>query len=342
MSDLASSGYLALAKQSAKGTAGSALATGGVLATDVSLGLDTSLEDADAEIGGGRFQRASSAGFGGAKVGGSVEGVMRFSTFLPLLLLSAGFTEPAAPVEQVASSGAWKHSFVLGTGTPTYLTAETSWGRDRAVRRFVDLLVDSLTLSTEADGDTMLAADLIGISEAWQATPAAPTYDALDSRGRWDSSALTLDGIATYKGVSAEVSFANNASDDEYVIGSRLLDDVTFGTLEAMLSATLRLGSNSPSVTDLYRAANYGTKAGTAPGTTEPFATSGAVTFGSGKLIGTSAVERYRAVVTLPQIIVRPFPLDASGDDVIEVDVEARAYGSAITVDVYNGRATAY
>lgn len=342
MSDTAQLGYLALAKQTAKGTPNTAgLAAGGVLASDISLGLETSVEDSDPEIGGGRFQRNTSAMFGGARVGGSMEGVMRYATALPLLLLGAGFVEGAV-TETATASGAFRHPFTLGTGVPTYLTAETSWGLARAVRRFTDCLVDSLTLSTEADGDTMFAADVIGVGETMQAGATAVTYEANDSRGTWLGSAVTIDGLGTYKTTSAEVKIGNNASDDEYVIGSRSLDDVTLGTLEAMFSASIRLGVNNPSVTDLYRAAAYGTKAGTTPGTTEPFTTSGAVTFGSGKLIGASATEKYRAVVTMPQIIIRPFTLDASGEDVLEVDLESRAYGSAITVDVYNARSTAY
>lgn len=343
MSDTALLGYATVAKQTGKGAAPlpADLAANGLVLTGFDLNPQTDVVDSDPEIDGTRDPRIGSSRFGGARVGGGIEGNLRYA-LLPLFLQSLGFTF-AAPVEVGAGSGAYRHTGTLSQGAPTWLAFETSWGLQRAVRRFTDCLLDELVLSVEADGDATFTASVVGIGEAWQGSPTVVTVPAADARGNYIGSAVTLDGLGTYRWASVEAAIRSGLSTDEFVVGSRLLDDVTPGQREIVLSGSVRLGNNTPSLTDLYRAAVYGSKSATSTASTlEPYSTSAAVTFGSNRFIGTSNAERYRAVLTMPSAVLRGFPLDADGDDPLEVDLELRAMGTGVTVDVYNARSTAY
>lgn len=345
MADTAQLGYLALAIQTAKGTANTAdLAAQGVRATSISVGGTTEVSDPDPEIGGTRDPRNSAAIFGGFRIGGDFEAYLRYHILLPALLVGAGFTAPA-PVETGVGTGVFRHTFTPATAQ-RYLTVETSWGNARLVRRFVDVIVDSLELSLSAEERVALTATLIGATETRQAAATAVTYPTADAIGNYNGSAVTFDGLGTYLFSDLGLSIGNNASDDEYVIGSRFLADVTPGERDVRITGTLRLGTNTPSLTDLYRAAMYGSKTVDAPAGLDPYTTSAAATFGSNRFVGASTTERYRAVFTLPSVVMRAFPLDASGDDVLTAEIEARSMSNGtdpvLTVDVYNTRATAY
>lgn len=343
MSDTAQLGYLTLAGQTAKGTPNVAgLTTGGVRATGFTLGPDTEVTSPDAEIGGTRDPNLAGAAFGGFKVGGSVDGYLRYAVLLPLMLRASGFVAAAPTV--VTAGQVFKHTFTPGAAQ--YLTAETSWGLNRAIRRFSDLLVNSFSISLSANERATLTAEFVGAIEAWQAAPTAVTYPTADGIGNFLGSAITFDTLGTYRFTEAEIAVANNLSDDEYVIGSRSLDDVTAGEREITFTGTIKLGTNTPSLTDLYRAAAYGSKTATAPAGSDPYQTSFAHTVGSTKLIGTSLTEKYRALFTVPSAVLNAIPLEASGADVLSAQIEAKAYSDGInpimTIDVWNNVATQY
>lgn len=341
MSDTAQQGYAILSRQTAFGTAAASLGTYGLRCTSVGLTPGTDLLDDDPEIGTGRDTDTSAPVIGGFSIGGSLEGLFRPKVW-PLLLLAAGFTTSGAPTQD-ATTGAYTHTLTPST-TLTYLTIETSWGNARAVRRFVDCLVNELTISLDANGKATWSASIIGRTEAWQGSPSTPTYET-DPVANYAGSAITLDGLGTYKWESVELAIRNNLSDDEWVIGSRTLDDITPGSREVELSGTIKAGTNNPSVTDLYRAAVYGTKAATAPGGSDPYHTSAAVTFGSTRLVGTSTTVKYGATFTIPDGVLAGFPLEESGADRIAADVSVKALkgaGNVVTATVSNAFATDY
>jgi len=343
VADTAQVGWLCAALQAAQGTAAdvAALAPQQLLHNSHSIGLSVEITDPDPEIGGGRDPRPGAATYGGAQVGGDLDAALRFD-LLPLFLLAGGFVESGAPTEPEPGTGAYRHQFVFGDAT--YLTLMSAWGANRVVRQWQDVLVDSLTLATEADGDTTLSATVLGASEVIVAAEevAVPTAPANDAKGAWKGSAVVFNDLGTYRWSQAQVALNNNLSSDEYVLGKATLDGMTPGERELVLSGTIRLGSDDPSVTALYRAGVFGDPDAVTSTDADPYITSGAVTFGSGRKIGTSTTQRYRSVWTMPSLTLRPFALEQSGADTLEVSVEARAYGSGVTVDVYNARAGAY
>lgn len=339
MSTTAQDGYVVLAPQTAKGTPNATLGAYGLRVTSSNTSGQSELLDDDPEIGGGRDNDTSAATMGGFSVAGDLEGAFRPSV-VGLLLKAAGF-QPGAPVQD-AATGAWSHTFVPSTFT--YLTVEGRWGNTDAIRRFSDVLVNEFSVNLEANGKASWSASLLGSQESWQGTPSVPTFET-DPIANYAGSAVTLDGLGTYRFESVGLTIANNLSDDEYVIGSRFLDDVTPGGREVTMSGTIKVGNNTPKVTDLYRAAVYGSKAATAPGGSDPYHSAGAITFGNPRLIGTSILKRFGMIATIPDLVLSGFPLEASGEDRLTVDIEGRAYkgaGDVLSVVLQNSKATPY
>lgn len=340
MSEIAQNGYVALGVQAAKGTPAAVTGSDALRITSFGVsGRSDRLDDED-EIGGGRDYDTSGATLGGFSVSGDVEGLFRPKTF-GLLLLAAGFAA-AAPVQDGAT-GAWTHVF-----TPSsvfkYLTLATRWGLTDAVRVISDALVDSFSFSLDANGKVTWSASFIGRTESYGGAAVTPTYETAPI-ANYGGSAVTFDGLGTYKFESLGFSVANNMSDDEYVIGSRILDDMTPGAREVGMSGDIKVGANSPSITDLYRAATYGSKTATGPGGSDPYHTAAALTFGSTKKVGTSITKFYGLTATIPDMVLNGFPLEASGADRLMASIEAKAYkgaGQVVTLDLVNDRATQY
>lgn len=340
MSQTAQTGYIALATQSAKGTPGTVDGTLALKVTGLPLSGSADLMDFADEIGGGRDADSSAAVLGGFRVSGSLEGLFRPKVF-GFLLLAAGFTA-AAPVQD-ATTGAYTHTFTP-SNTGTYLTMLTRWGTTDAVRRFSDCLVNELSLTVDNTGTVTWSADILGLDETFGVTGVTPTYETNPVANAFGS-AMTLDGLGTYKVESQSLTITNNLSDDEYVVGSRRLDDVTYGAREVTVGCTVKVGANTPSLTDLYRAAVYGSKTATGPTSSDPYHSSAALTFGSSRLIGTSTTKRHALVATIPDMVLSGFPLEASGADRLAADLEGRALkgaGPVVTIDLQNDRATQY
>lgn len=343
MSDTAQEGYLTLNRQAAQGTAATTV-TKGVRVTSTAVSGQSENLEADPEIGGGRDRDTAAVAPGVFSVSGAIEAYLRFNQ-LGYFLLAAGFEEASGPVQD-GTTGAWTHTFTPAVDGPSWLTLESSWGRNRAIRRFVDCLVNELKLRVAGNDYATMSLDIAGLDEKWQASPSVPVFPAVDPIGTYLGSAVTLDGLGTYRLTDLEWTLANNTSDDESVIGSRKLIDRTMGQRDVRFTGTLRVDPSAPSqVTDLYRAAQYGSKTATEPGLDGPYHTSAVLTFGSRKLVGTSTTVRYGAKVTMPDVVLDAFPLESSGADVITASIEGTAFKGASpvsTIEVYNNVGTTY
>lgn len=347
MSDTASEGYLALATQAAKGAPALPAVARGIYARSNSLGSATETTEPDPEIGGGRAPVADSAAFGGIRVDGDVEMYLRYEDALPYLLLAAGW-EAAAPVAGAAAA-AGSYSHVFTPGDPTYLTGWTQHGKARAWSRFEDLLVNELMISQAATERIGMTAAFVGTREVdLAAAPALPGYTKPNPVGHANSSGttFTFDGVGTYRVTDTELSIANNLTDDEYVIGSRFLDDVTPQALGITLGFTAKVGRNNPDTMRLYRAANFGDPTAMEAGDADPYHAAAVITFASLKKIGASD-QLYRAEFSIPDLVLSPFKREASGADILTINPsESRAYDNGtdpiMTVTIYNARATQY
>lgn len=341
MSENAQTGYIALAAQTAMGAPATVDGSLALRVTSANVSGQAELLDFEDEIGGGRDADSSSAVLGMFSVSGDLEGLLRPKVF-GWLLLAAGFS--AAAPAQDAATGAFTHTFTPAN-TATYLTIVGRWGSTDAVRKFSDCLVNELSFSLDANGKVTWTASIIGRREEFGVAGVTPTFET-NPVATYDGSAVSLDGLGTYRFESVGLSISNNLSDDEGVIGSRLLDDMTAGAREVTMSGTVKVGNNSPSVTALYRAAVYGSKTATEPGDSDPYHSAAGVTFGSRKLVGTSTTKRHALVATIPDLVLQGFPLEASGADRLTVDLEGRALkgagGPVVTIDLVNDKSTQY
>lgn len=344
MSEIAENGYLAFMLQTVKGTPATVDGTNALKLTSVNMSGQSELLDFEDEIGGGRDYDSTAAVMGGFSVAGECEGLFRPKAF-GFLLMAAGFT-PSAPVQD-AATGAWTHTFVPGS-TSKYLTVLVRWGSSVAgiVRAFSDVQVNEISWSLDANGKATWTASFIGRREQYGAAGVTPTYETCPVAD-YAGSAVTLDALGTYRFESVGLVIGNNLSDDEYVIGSRQLEDVTPGAREVTMTGTIKVGDNTPSVTDLYRAAVFGSKTGTDSATAgaAPYHTSAALTFGSSKFIGTSVLKRFGMIATIADMVLAGFPLEASGADRLTVDIEGTAVkgaGNVVSIDLQNDRGTIY
>jgi tail tube protein len=340
MSETAQNGYCIIGVQTAKGTPAVLTASNALKLTSATPSGQAELLDDDAEIGGGRDFEASSAVLGGFNVAGDLEGLFRAKT-IGYLLMAAGFA-PAAPVQD-GVTGAYKHTFTP-TNALNYLTMLIRWGNAGVVRKMSDCLVNEITFELEANGKVTWSASVIGCEEVADVAGMTPLFETTPV-ANYAGSAAELDGLGTYRWESMSLGINNNLSDDEWVIGSRKLDDVTGGAREVTVGGTIKVGNNSPSLTDLYKAAVYGDVAATAPGGSDPYHTDSALTFGTTKLVGTSITHRFGMKATVPDLVIQGFPLEASGDDRLTIDIEGRAYkgvSAAVSLELTNDRATVY
>lgn len=343
MGDTAQTGYVAIAVQTAKGTPATPAAADAIKVTSNTVSGGSDLLDNDPEIGGGRETDSSAAVLGGFSVGGDLEGQFRAKIF-GRLLLGAGFVA-SAPVQD-AATGAYTHTFTPGVAK--WLTILSRWG-SAATRLFSDCLVNELSLTLDANGKVTWSASIVGINEGFGATGITPSFET-SPVANYAGSAATLDGLSTYRFESMGLTIANNLSDDEFVIGSRVLDDVTPGNRDVSVSATLKGSSLPGPVLDLYRAAVYGSKTATGPttaagGGSDPYHSSAALTFGSTKLVGTSVTKRYGLAATIPDLVVSGFPLEASGADRLGAEIEGWAMkgaGNLVSIDLVNDQSTQY
>lgn len=342
MSDTAQEGYFALAKQTAQGTVNTAT-TNGYRITSTDLGSVSDLLEADAEIGGGRDVDTAGVAFGSVHVEGTIDAYARYD-LIGHFLKALGFTAPA-PVQD-GVTGAWTHTFTPDTAF-TWYTLETNWGRNRAIRRYIDSVLNSLELTVAGDEWVTLGMEWLALAETWQASPSVPTYASPDPIGTYLGSKVTLDALGTFRLSEMAVTIANNFTSDEAVIGQRSLVDLTPKRRDVTFSGNLKINPASPAnVTDLYRAALWGSKTATAVSdVAEPYHTSATLTFGSPKLVGSSTTVRYGVEIALPDVVLSAFPLGGSGDDVTEATIEGRAVKGAApvsTIKVFNARGTQY
>jgi hypothetical protein len=300
-------------------------ATPGVLMADIgtagvgiklrsgSLAPSRELMMPDPEIGGGRDR--SDAYLGGVSWSGDYEFYARSRSLSTLLAAAFGDTDTAA-----AGTGASEHTFTPSDGAALpFLSIEEAIGNGLETYNYTDAVVNTIHLEAEASGYLQGTA---GIIARQQVAGAARTAEP-----DWDEGALTVGTniTVTYNGVTVPAkSFSfdlnNNFEDDDYRLGSFFIGDLTPKGREVSAGFAIRESSSA-----LWRQAVYGTPAATAPGgiTTKQALVITCQTYE--QIVGSSPLVTERYVLTIPKFALTPYSLDASGDDIIESDLEGQA-----------------
>lgn len=295
------------------------------------LGPNRDLLVADPEIGGGRD--TSDAYLGAVSYSGDYEFYARLESITTLLRAVLGVGDSAAV------TGVNTHTITpTDSATLPFLAIEEKIGSGMETFQYTDAMVNTFHLEAEANGYMMGTAGLIARTQVAGATPTADP--------EWDNTPLTVGtnitvtlGGVTLPGKSFGLDINNNIEDDDFRLGSFFLGDLTAKAREITGSVAIR-----PQDSALWRRAVNGTAVAVSPGgitTKDPLVIT-ARTYED--IEGGTPLTKAEMKITLGKVILEPFALEPSGDDVIENDISWRAVrpdpaDDIIEVVVKNGAA---
>lgn len=279
-----------------------------------SLGPNRDLLVTDPEIGGGRD--TTDAYLGAASWGGDYEFYVRLEAIGTLLQGVLGDSVVSAADSPVV--GANTHTFGFSdSATLPFLSVEEKIGSGLETYDYTDAVVNTFHLEADANGFFMGTAGLIAKLQVAGITPT-------DAAALWDNSPLIVGTniLITYNGVtlpakSFSLDINNNFEDDDFRLGSFFLGDLTAKQREVNGSFAIR-----PADSNLWRQAVYGVNSLTGVGglTTKQQLVITAQTYEN--VTGTT---KGKLTVTIPKVVLEPYALEPSGDDVIENDISWRA-----------------
>lgn len=317
------SGQVLFRTQATAGTFPSDIGTAGVAMKlrGGSLGINRELLIADPEIGGGRD--TSDAYLGAASWSGDYEFYARLEA-LPTLL-KAGFGEAAS----VTTTGVSEHTITpTDSATLPFLAVEERVGSGLETYNYTDAVVNTLHLEADANGYMQGTAGLIArLQEAGKTATPSPV---------WDNSpmivgtniAVTLGGVQL-GAKSFAFDLNNNFEDDDFRLGSFFIGDLTAKGREISGSFSVR-----PEDSSMWRRAAYGLASATSVGglPTKSQLVITATTYED--IAGSTPLTKSSITITIPNILLEPFGLEPSGDDVIENDISWRAVRPDAGVDI--------
>lgn len=328
-------GQVIVKTQATPGTLDPALGTGGVgiKLRSGSLGTNRELLVPDPEIGGGRD--TTDAYLGAAVWGGDYEFYARMDSLATLLKACLGTAD--APV---TATGVTTHTIKpLDVGALPFLSIEEAIGGTFETFTYYDAVVNTLHLEAEANGYLQGTAGIIAARQTAGATRTATPL--------WDNTPMVVGTNiqVTYNSVSLPAkSFSldinNNFEDDDFRLGSFYVGDLTPKGREVSASFSIREKDSA-----LWRQATYGTSAATSVGgqTTKNALVITCSTYET--IQGGTPATPYSLTITIPKFILSPYSISASGDDVIESDIEGRAVrpdpaSGIMTAAIKTGKAT--
>ena len=309
-------GQLLVVEQPVQGTFNPAIGTDGVgiRLRSGSFSTNRELMIPDPEIGGGRDTQ--NAYLGAVSWSGDFEFYARVDALATLI--SAVLGTAAAPV---TATGATTHTITPSDASQLpFLSVEERIGDGLETYRYTDVVANSLHLESDANGFVQGTVSLIAArQEAGITATASPL---------WDETPMFVgtNVVVTYNGTalpakSFSIDITNNFEDDDYRLGSLYLGDLTPKSREVTASFNLRHANSA-----LWRQAVYGSAAATLPGgqTVKAPLLIEAETYED--IPGaTPAGTKYELSLAFPSFILAPFSFEASGDDILEGDVEGRA-----------------
>lgn len=308
-------GHVIVKTQAVDGTYDAATGTSGVgikLRTG-SLGATRSLLIPDPEIGGGRD--VVDANLGAGAFSGDYEMYVRMDSVATMLKAALGSAGSAT------TTGVNTHTITPSDANALpFLSIEEQVGAGFETYNYWDAVCNTFHLEAEANGFLMGTAGIIAARQLAGATPTDPPP--------WDDGPMTVGTniTVTYNSVtlpakSFSLDINNNIQDDDFRLGSFYLGDLNVPKRrEVTASFSIRHSSSA-----LWRQAVYGAPAATAMGgiTTKNALVITMSTYDT--IPGGTPATAFSLMLTFPKFILRPFGISASGDDILENDVEGQA-----------------
>ena len=311
-------GQVIVRSQAVLGTfqADTATAGVGVKLKSGSLGSNRDLLIPDAEIGGGRDVVDSQ--LGPASWTGDYDLYARIDAIATFLKAALGTA--AGPV---TTTGMTQHTLTpLDSGTLPPLSIEENIGGSLETYNYTDVFVNTFHLECDAGGYMSCK---VGLIAAKQIAGATKTIAGV----KWDATSMYVGTniTALYNAVSLpakkfSLDINNNIAADDFRLGSFYLGDVTAKRREITASFGIRQQSSA-----LWRQATYGLASAVAPGGNTIEAPLVITALSYDDIPGATPVgTKYSIALTMPNFVLKPFSLSASGDDVIENDIEGQAF----------------
>ncbi len=277
-----------------------------------SLGTNRDLLVPDPEIGGGRD--VVDAYLGASSWGGDYEFYARMDSLATLLKACLGSSAV------VTTTGVSTHTITpTDTASLPYLSIEEAIGNGLEAYSYFDGVVNTLHLEADANGYLQGTAGIVAARQTAGITKTAVPV--------WDDTPMTVGTniTVTYNAVtlpakSFSLDINNNFEDDDFRLGSFYIGDLTPKRREVTASFGIRESSSA-----LWRQATYGVPAATAVGglTTKNQLVITCTTYEN--IPASTPPTPYSLTITIPKFILSPYSLDASGDDIIESDIEGQA-----------------
>lgn len=309
-------GQVVLRSQTVQGTFNADTGTAGVAVKlkSGSLGTNRDLMIPDAEIGGGRD--VTDSGLGPVSWGGDYDFYARTDALTTMFKACLG-----TAVTPVAVTGLSTHTITpVDSGTLPYLSIEENIGGSLETFNYTDAVVNTLHLECDAGGYVTGKIGVIAAKQIAGATKTAvPVFD--------NTSMFVGTNIAvTYNAVSLpakkfSLDINNNVAADDFRLGSFYLGDLTAKRREITASFGIRQSSSA-----LWRQATYGLAAATTPGGSTVEAPLVITITSYDDIPGATPTTKFTLTITIPNFVLKPFSLSASGDDIIENDVEGQAF----------------
>jgi hypothetical protein len=276
-----------------------------------SLGPNRELMIPDPEIGGGRD--VVDALLGAVSWAGDYEFYGRTDSFITLLKACLGANAP------VTTTGVTTHTTTPVDTSLPYLSISESLGNTLETYEYTDGVVNTLHIEADANGYLMGTVGIIAAKQIAGATRAPTPVADVAPLMVGTNITITYNAV-TLPAKNFSLDINNNFEDDDFRLGSFYIGDLTPKRREVTASFGIRESSSA-----LWRQATYGLAAATAPG---------GVTTKNQLVITCTSYEdipagtpttKYSIAITIPKFALTPYALEASGDDIIESDIDGQA-----------------
>ena len=254
---------------------------------------------------------------------GTLAGVVTNPTVTPSL---TGGTSPAltptSSTTGAAYTGASTHTFIPSDNAQLpFLAIQERIGASLETFNYTDAVINTFHLEADADGYLMGTAGVIARKQQAGITGMPGIASAFDNLPLVVGTNIfvTYNGL-TLPGKSFSLDINNNFEDDDFRLGSFYIGDLTPKRREVTLGVSIREQDSA-----LWRQAAYGAAAATTPGGLSAKQALTIVMSTYEAIPGAGGTLKYTLELTFPQVALKPYSLEASGDDIIESDLEFQA-----------------
>jgi len=200
-----------------------------------------------------------------------------------------------------------------------FFSVEEVIGNGLESYHYTDVVINSLHLEADANGYFQGTVGLIGAKQVAGITKtASPAWDNTPMIVGTNINVLYNSIGLPAKSFSFDIN--NNFEDDDFRLGSLYIGDLTPKSREVTASFNIRHADGS-----LWRAATYGAQAATEAGGTTVKAPLKITAETYEPISGSDPATPYGVTLDFPSFVLTPFSYEASGDDVLENDIEGRA-----------------